>query len=122
VYDVCTGLIWQKNTADVNGDSVITPADKLPWCDALIYCEDLVFAGYDDWRLPNVRELESIVHYGRFDPAMAPVFRTESMPYWTSTTFVDDPDLKWVIDCASGIVNVEFDWYARYVRTVRGGL
>src|SRR5688572_19605297 len=60
VRDHCTGLMWQKGTADVNGDGQSNDQDSLPWCDALAYCENLSFAGHADWRLPNVRELQSI--------------------------------------------------------------
>jgi hypothetical protein len=76
VTDHCTGLMWQKDTADVNGDGQTAEdgTDALPWCDALAYCENLSFAGHDDWRLPNVRELQSIVDYGRLGPAIDPVF------------------------------------------------
>ena len=38
------------------------------WNSAIDWCENLVFAGYDDWRLPNVKELQSIVDYGRVSP------------------------------------------------------
>ncbi len=58
VTDTCTGLMWQKDTADVNGRrNRATMQDRLNWQDALKYCESLSFAGHDDWRLPNVREL-----------------------------------------------------------------
>lgn len=57
VTDTCTGLMWQKDTADVDGDGRSTDADRLIWCEALEYCTNLTFAGYDDWRLSSVREL-----------------------------------------------------------------
>ena len=56
VTDSCTGLVWQKDTADINGDGTIDLDDELTWQDALKYCDGLSFAGHDDWRLPNVRE------------------------------------------------------------------
>ncbi len=71
VSDTCTGLMWQQDTADTNGDGVIElgplSSDRRPWCEALAFCENLTFAGHDDWRLPNIRELQSIVDYGRGD-------------------------------------------------------
>jgi hypothetical protein len=63
VSDTCTDLAWQKDTADVDGDGQSTDQDGTTWCNALAYCENLSFAGHDDWRLPNVRELQSIVDY-----------------------------------------------------------
>jgi len=84
----------QQWTADVNGDGEVTPADLeaasdgATWREALQYCEDLELAGYDDWRLPNARELESIVDYERLDPCIAPMFGAASQRYWTSSTLV----------------------------------
>jgi hypothetical protein len=75
IFDRCTGLEWQRSTADTtgdgafmttdtNGDQVFEPDDGLQWSAALTYCEDLVYAGESDWRLPNILELQSIVDYG----------------------------------------------------------
>src|SRR4029453_5231097 len=64
----------------------IDVGDGLPWCQALRYCESLTLAGYDDWRLPNIRELQSIVDHGRFSPALDPVFRTWVSVHWSSTS------------------------------------
>jgi hypothetical protein len=46
-----TGLMWQKNIEEAN----------FSWEEADSHCEELVYAGYDDWRLPSVHELMSIV-------------------------------------------------------------
>jgi hypothetical protein len=92
VTDQATGLMWQK------GDSGTT----MTWENALEYCENLENAGYDDWRLPNAKELQSIVDYARAPdaadpaqqgPAIDPIFditETESW-FWTSTTHVEGP-------------------------------
>jgi hypothetical protein len=59
VTDLSTGLMWQKlEVTDDNGN-----ARKMVWEEALAYCERLELAGYDDWRLPNSNELQSIVDY-----------------------------------------------------------
>ncbi len=88
ITDTCTGLIWQKATADTNGDSELTIDDRATWQEALQFCEDLEFAENSDWRLPNGRELESLVDYGRLYPCMNPIFDTESWLYWSSSTLV----------------------------------
>src|SRR4030095_14070418 len=107
VTDHCTGLMWQKDTADTNGDGQ-TPddgSDALPWCAALAYCENLSFAGHDDWRLPNVRELESIVDYGGVRSSIDPVFGALSSVYWSSTTIAGNPPIAWHVDFVSGDVS-----------------
>jgi hypothetical protein len=125
VTDNCTRLTWQKDTADTNGDGQ-TPddgSDALPWCSALAYCESLSFAGHDDWRLPNLRELESIVDYGRYKPAIDPVFGALSSWYWSSTSIAGDPDVAWNVNFSSGHVyyNIGGKDYNSYVRAVRSG-
>jgi len=39
VTDNCTGLMWQKDSGDVNGDGQGTDQDSASWCDALAYCD-----------------------------------------------------------------------------------
>jgi len=95
VTDNCTGLMWQQDTADVDGGGLDTSSesgDRPGWCEALDYCEDTLdgFAGHDDWRLPNVHELQSIVDHSQVNPAIAPIFTgveaARDVGYWTSTT------------------------------------
>ena len=45
VTDTCTNLMWQKDTANTNGDGVVDHNDKMFWCDALTYCEVTLNAG-----------------------------------------------------------------------------
>ena len=91
VADAATGLLW-------------TQADSgcgMVWEDALAYCENLDTAGRTDWRLPNAKELQSIVDYDRApsytnSAAIDPVFEATSITseggeidwpyYWSSTT------------------------------------
>lgn len=55
ISDKATGLTWQRGDSERGMD----------WPSALAYCEDLTLAGNIDWRLPNVKELQSIVDYSR---------------------------------------------------------
>lgn len=124
VSDNCTGLMWEQDTADTNGDAMIDAADQVPWCKALSYCENLSFAGHDDWRLPSVRELESIVDYGRFNPSIDPVFVALSFYYWSSTSIAINPARVWYVVFDFGYVfgsgktfnDKTFDVYVRAVR------
>ncbi|WP_419780699.1 DUF1566 domain-containing protein [Maridesulfovibrio sp.] len=88
VEDKATGLVWQQE------DSV----KKLNWQEALSYCENLNYAGRNDWRLPGVKELQSIVDYTRSPKtsgtaAIDPVFKVTDKEsyYWSSTTHMDGP-------------------------------
>ncbi|MBN1420307.1 MAG: DUF1566 domain-containing protein [Planctomycetes bacterium] len=86
-----------------DGDGQITwEGDTLTWQDALKYCDGLVFAGRDDWRLPNIRELLSIVDYGRTDPAIDPVFGALSEWYWSSSTGAWWPGNAWGVGFGYG--------------------
>jgi hypothetical protein len=60
VTDRATGLMWQQ--ADIGSG--------MDWEDALAYAESLTLGGYDDWRLPNVKELQGIVDYTRSPSAV----------------------------------------------------
>ncbi len=96
IADHATGLQWMAT------DSV----DGMDWGDALAWCEGLDSAGYDDWRLPDAKELQSIVDYTRSpdttgSAAMDPLFDATPITgedgyenfgwYWTSTTHLDGP-------------------------------
>lgn len=91
VTDRATGLMWQRADSGYG----------MFWAEALAYAEGATLAGYDDWRLPDVKELQSIVDYTRApdttgSAAIDPVFSTSSITneagqvdypyYWTSTT------------------------------------
>ena len=111
VSDTCTGLMWQQPTAP-----------GAAWCQALEYCENLSLAGHDDWRLPNVRELQSIVDYGRYNPSIDPVFGALGpFYYWSSTAFDISPDRAWVVNFDYGGVSYDDKGSAIYVRAVRSG-
>lgn len=86
----------------------------------MLYCENLTFAGQSDWRLPNVRELESIVDYGRHNPSIDPIFGAVSGAYWSSTSSTFDPGL--MVDFGGVAVTVGGlpTGDAFYVRAVRG--
>jgi hypothetical protein len=123
VTDICTGLEWQKEPADVNGDGLFTYPDDAPlWCNALAYCEGLSLAGHDDWRLPNVRELQSIVDYGRLEPAIDPAFGVPpgvGLLYWSSTPYTGH-GAPWHVDFGYGSVGLGGQGNG-LIRAVRGG-
>jgi hypothetical protein len=127
VRDTCTGLVWQKASADVNEDGLSDEQDVPRWCDALAFCEGLQLADHDDWRLPNVRQLQSLVDYGRSDPALDPVFGARPSWYWSSTSLVDRSEdtaaeIGWTVTFDNGTVVSRHKDNSLFVRAVRGGL
>lgn len=83
VKDPATDLIWQKS----NSPSL------LDWADALAYCENLEYAGFTDWRLPNRNELFSLVNYGKPDMATYfPDMEKLNSIFWSSTTNIATTD------------------------------
>jgi hypothetical protein len=66
--DSVTDLMWQRS-ADSDGDGDIDAADKLSYTQAQSYCEDLSLAGYDDWRLPDIKQLYSLIDFRGIDPS-----------------------------------------------------
>ena len=110
VTDTRTGLIWQQKTA---------PGEHT-WEEAVKYCETLELGSHEDWRLPSIRELQSIVDYGRYDPAIDPVFSAELSWYWSSSSYVNFPNSAWFVDFNSGYVHYDYKYNHYYVRAVRG--
>jgi hypothetical protein len=124
--DLITGLIWQQ------GDYTASN-----WESSLAYCENLALGGYADWRVPNIKELSSIIDL-RYKPAINHEFFTQVAcgdwsEYWTSTSYLAllnssgsyVPDDAYVVDFFSGSSAGVFEhkFYNNYnVRCVRGGI
>ena len=71
VDDNTTGLTWQQSP-DTDGDGDIDSADKKPWSDLPAYVAALnaaSFGGYDDWRVPTIKELYSLIDFRGTDPS-----------------------------------------------------
>lgn len=79
VSDLENGIMWM---ADDSGEG-------MEWETALAYCEDMEYAGYDDWKLPNVKELQALVDYSGVYPAIdQSLFNItdETSYFWTSSS------------------------------------
>lgn len=100
VTDKATGLMWMKVDSGKLGAGN-NEDGNLNWQEALEWAENLDYAGHSDWRLPNAKELQSIVDYTRSpattnSAAIHPVFQATSFMaeggkedypwYWTGTT------------------------------------
>jgi hypothetical protein len=116
VTDISTGLMWEKTSSWVSKN----------WENALNYCENLSLADYDDWRLPNRTELQSILDYSRSYPAIDNAFFPNSGAgnlYWTSTSNPREyTNNAWSINFNTGEIDYYSDktslYYVRAVRTL----
>jgi hypothetical protein len=141
ITDKVTGLMWEKLLDD---GSIHDWDNAYSWSDAFgkiaVLNMQPCFTGHCDWRLPNRRELESLIDMDRVKPASNPVFDSACEPgcdvtscsctqltyYWSSTTYQDpgNTDNAWAVNFSLGDVNANLkipdNQYG--VRAVRGGL
>lgn len=121
VRDDVTGLVWEgKNTVEPRSASAVLPYANI--AAYVNYVNGIALCGYTNWRLPTVQELQSIVHFGEFNPAID----TEWFPnatgdeYWSSTaSVVSGTTQNWTIDFYSGRHSREYKTSSNRVRLVR---
>jgi hypothetical protein len=153
IVDNNTKLEWMKQD-DNNGDCASFPysLDKncfFTWNEAFAFVASLnanVYAGHTDWRMPNVKELLSLLRYdglplisGEFDNACSSGCMVEtcsclagSGEYYSSTTYIleSDPFITssefarsaYMVNLFNGNVTTSEKIVSRQVRAVRGGL
>lgn len=116
VTDNLTGLMWLK---DAN-----SAGNTKTWADALTYCNNLDDSGYDDWRLPNIKEMQSLINFGQLGPALPsghPFSNVQTNYYWTSTTYSAESSFAWIMNLYMGAGNNYNKTYELVVWPVRSG-
>jgi hypothetical protein len=93
------------------------------WNEAIDWAEGLTFAGYSDWRLPNIRELHSLIYFATFNPAIDYIYfpNTRWDFYWSGSTYAGSTGDAWVVYFGYGRVDSYGKASSAYVRAVRGG-
>jgi formylglycine-generating enzyme required for sulfatase activity len=114
ITDNYTGLIWQK----------IQPTNTMTWEEALLYSKTLSLGDKTDWRIPNVKELQSLNDVKLFKPSFDKKFFVNSLSgnYWSSTTLLGTTTKAWDINLDYGIVSYNDKTLKENVLLVRGGV
>lgn len=125
ITDMASGLMWAKDPSQCGVDFG-TPGNpaQMNWESAIDACNNLSYAGHTDWRLPNIKELLSILDFGKTPPAIDETFfpNTESDYYWSSTAEFGLVNSKWIIDFSAGWVESQAKTDEYYPRPVRLGV
>ena len=112
VTDNASTLQWQDDAV----------GSTMTWESAITHCEGLTFDNHSDWRLPNKKELLSIVDYSTYNPAIRSAFiNTTSSNYWSSTTYASSTSYAWGVRFSNGYTYVSIKGNNWYVRCVRAG-
>lgn len=144
IHDAYTGLVWERkcNCPGDLRDGGLRAAWTFDgknetiwdWLAAVNSVDGTGLAGHDDWRIPNVKELASLVDFERSGAKLAETFTQSSCRdlseaectvkvgavYWTSTTFADFPAHAYGVDFSTATIDDHLKTTLRAVRAVRG--
>lgn len=111
VVDSLTGLMWQRKISN----------NPMTWENALAFSEQLSHGNYNDWRLPNIKELHSIHMVKEFMPCLDRIAfpLADIRKLWSSTTQNNQATRAWYFDTNFGITTQEAKSTALYVLCVR---
>ena len=124
VTDTLSGLMWTKD-ADAPGPAICEPATTKTLHDALDYVACLnaqKYLGYSDWRLPNRKELFSLIDYSQYRPSLPgyhPFQNVKTELYWSSTAYASS-NRNWLVNMYNGEITAVYksssDYYVWPVR------
>ena len=120
VFDRATGLCWAADGDEAGCNN----GDTITWANAIAYANGLDFAGFTDWRVPNINELLSILDFSTISPTITepPFINTVSAEYWSSTTYSGLTTWGYyvIFDNGGCAIKPKTDTYQ--LRCVRGGI
>ena len=128
ITDTLTGLMWTKDANAPGPDACVTGVPK-NWQEAIIHVKclnDSSFLGFNDWRLPNIRELKSLVNYGQAAPSAwlelsFGFVNVQEGNYWSSSSFALSLEKAWSVGFWVGGVEVKNKSDNLYIWPVRAG-
>lgn len=112
ITDNLTQLVWQK----------IPNPNVLTWEQALVYAEGLSLGTASDWRLPNIKELQSINNEGATNPSVFSTYFSNLgvHNFWSSTSLPNQTTKAWYWNTQFGITTYDLKTNTNYVLCVRG--
>jgi hypothetical protein len=144
ITDNNTGLMWEKK-GDNGGlhdkdngyywSGTGTQETIWDWLDDVNAEGGTGFAGYNDWRIPNAKELQTLVHFQSSPPTTPAAFHNNCVPgatvltgsctatsnYWSSTTWVRSTSMAWGVTFYEALLQAYDKASTPKVRAVRGG-
>jgi Protein of unknown function (DUF1566) len=128
VVDTRTGLMWDRCAWGQSGLACATDtgAAGLTWLAALdvpITANGANYKGHNDWRLPNVKELRSLVEECRISPSINEWAFPNTPPgyHWTNSPSARLDTAAWDVSFSNGLSSIEFRTVSYRVRLVRAG-
>ncbi len=118
ITDNVTGLMWSK-TSDLNGDGIINVNDKLTQSQAETGASTFNLAGYDDWRLPTIKELYSLIMFFGKDVSGYNGSDTEDLEPFIDTDYFDFGYGD--MNAGERIIDAQFATKTIYVSTTMNG-
>ncbi|MBV5307804.1 DUF1566 domain-containing protein, partial [Chromatium okenii] len=122
-----TGLMWAKCSEGQSGTNCTDYyATTMDWSAALTAANNSNLGGYNDWRLPNFKELQTLVDYSRYAPAIdSDYFPNTPIDndswFWSGSPIAGSADYAWSVNFNYGYATNGHRSYDYHVRLVRGG-
>ena len=120
IKDNTTDLVWQRCPVGQTWTGAVcnNTATSYSWTSALQQAKNIG----DGWRLPNIKELKSLIENACYNPAINLKFFTgtpEDAIYWSSSTNIDDATTAWTVNFADGAAQFKLKTAPIFVRLVK---
>ena len=112
VIDIEKNIMWQ--------DDIEAVSSPTGWTMAKEQCAELTLNGYSDWRLPSIKQLQTIVDVSRANPAINEEFKfVEPSSYWSRSPDLTNKGIAWYVGFKTGATFKDSKDYDCYIRCVR---